>query len=728
MYGLSLTSSDSVWSLEEQRAWALPERLTPSQWAARHRTLSEIESPAEPGPYDPSRAPYQSQIADLVLVPGVTSIIWIASPQIGKSLVLQNVMGWIMCEDPDPIQIVMPDEPSAKETMQERLFPLIDNNPTLAQHKLPQPRAMKTTAIYLDHMHIYVGWAGSPNSLARRAIRWIFPDEVDKYLHAVTKETDPIRLLKHRTTTFGSRSMIFAVTTPTVEENIGWKMYMAAGDHLHFWVPCPHAACGKYQRLLWENMHWPKPETVRKAINAHETAEARRAAIHEAGWLIEDDVALDGPSGYVIDRLRIPDGVDRGQTAQWVQTTGGGLAFMTCPHCKGRIEETSKQQMITRGQLLGKDQSIDRHGVITGRLRQVTSLGVQLPAFNSPWVRWSDIASDGINAKGDPHAMQDFMNGRCAEPFRTLVSSSSVKVFQTMRDAMAARVQRRAEPPAGIVPEWASVILTAADMQKDHFWYVIRAWGQGFRSKLLKWGRVESFADLHQVGLESNFLMEKLHGDDKMPELWMSPTWMLLDTGGSKHDGMDQSRTHQAYQFALTDHRIVCIKGSSKPLNGAIRISNIDYTPPGQDPKDNPVKVQLRLVDSQYLEDVLMHRVTKSRPNDEGHLPDDADWLLNEAVDDDYCSQMSNRHKTLVQTGPRKGQQVWDTVSSGAADHLRQCEVYQEAAAKLAHVDVAPPLEQLRRERMTIIAPPTPTRKSFTTPDGRPFLVTNRKP
>jgi len=209
-----------------------------------------------------------------------------------------------------------------------------------------------------------------------------------------------------------------------------------------------------------------------------------------------------------------------------------------------------------------------------------------------------------------------------------------------------------------------------------------------------------------------------------MPDLWMSPTWMLIDTGGSKHAGQDQSRTHQAYQFALTDHRIVCIKGSSKPLNGAIRLSNIDYTPPGEESKDNPHRVQLRLVDSQYLEDVMQHRIGQSGP--EEIAAGTAKWMINEDAVETYCSHMSNRHKIIPQSGQRKGQQVWDTVSSGAADHLRQCEVYQEAAAKLAHVDVAPPLEELRRMRMSIIAPPPTVKKSFTTPDGRPFLITSR--
>src|SRR5690606_19035622 len=58
-------------------------------------------------------------------------------------------------------------------------------------------------------------------------------------------------------------------------------------------------------------------------------------------------------------------------------------------------------------------------------------------------------------------------------------------------------------PAAKVVPAWASRIVMTVDTQKDHFWFVVRAWGAGFRSRRLHHGRVATFEELSVLMDES---------------------------------------------------------------------------------------------------------------------------------------------------------------------------------------------------------------------------------
>ena len=52
-----MSTAFSIWSEQEQRAWQLPEKLTPVEWANRHRILDSMFS-ASPGRFKVDRTPY----------------------------------------------------------------------------------------------------------------------------------------------------------------------------------------------------------------------------------------------------------------------------------------------------------------------------------------------------------------------------------------------------------------------------------------------------------------------------------------------------------------------------------------------------------------------------------------------------------------------------------------------------------------------------------------------
>src|SRR5579862_5708367 len=80
---------------EGMRIAAPPPDLTVSEWADRNRKLSP-ESSAEPGQWRTERAEYQRGIMDSFNDPSVEQVVIISSAQVGKTEILNNVVGYFI--------------------------------------------------------------------------------------------------------------------------------------------------------------------------------------------------------------------------------------------------------------------------------------------------------------------------------------------------------------------------------------------------------------------------------------------------------------------------------------------------------------------------------------------------------------------------------------------------------------------------------------------------------
>ena len=358
-----LCSPPSVWTKAEQRAWQLPERLTPSEWVAKYRHLSERESPAEPGQWNRDRVPYLNDVMDICAEPDVEQVTVIKTPQTGFSECFRCYLAWLIDEDPSPVLIVFPDEDSMKEAITDRIQVMINHNDRLSRHRTGRPRDEKTAVIKLQTMTIYTGSANSAQSLASRPVRVVILDEVGKYPSFTGKEASPIKLAYHRTTTFKDRRLVIVLSTPTVEESLEWLEWERAGDKRLYYVPCPH--CGEYQTLDWPNVQWCKPAEVERIVHEHAGGplDELQAHLESAGLDVEID-DLESDPELTMENLRLPDPDDKAAVAEWVHNER--LAWMNCPHCGDRIRDVHKHRMLVKGRWLSKGQSIDREGEITG--------------------------------------------------------------------------------------------------------------------------------------------------------------------------------------------------------------------------------------------------------------------------------------------------------------------------------------------------------------------------
>ena len=84
-----------------------PPRLTVSEWADQYRRLSP-EASAEPGVWITSRAEYQRGIMDAISDPRIDTVVVMSSAQIGKTEIVNNVIGFHVAQDPAPVLVLMP--------------------------------------------------------------------------------------------------------------------------------------------------------------------------------------------------------------------------------------------------------------------------------------------------------------------------------------------------------------------------------------------------------------------------------------------------------------------------------------------------------------------------------------------------------------------------------------------------------------------------------------------
>lgn len=255
-----------------------PEQLTVSEWAEKYRML-DSKSSAMPGPWSNDITPYLTGVMDEFNNYETEKIIFVKPTQIGGTEALQNMIGYIVMQDPSPTMIVYPTDTLAKSVSENRLQPMLKATPEIAK-KFDENSSL--LELQFDSMYISLTGSNSPSGLASKPIRFLMMDEVDKYPGASSKEADPIKLASERTKTFHNKK-IYITSTPTLKTGHIWKEKEAADIEKHFFVPCPH--CGEYIEFKFQNIRFPDDEGMSYA----DRAEFATYVCQECGCLITDN-------------------------------------------------------------------------------------------------------------------------------------------------------------------------------------------------------------------------------------------------------------------------------------------------------------------------------------------------------------------------------------------------------------------------------------------------------
>ena len=322
-----------------------PEDLTVTEWADKKRRLSS-ESSAEPGPWRTSRTPYLREPMDAFTDTRVRRIVMVAASQVGKSEFINNVIGYIIDEDPGSILFVHPTTIDAKEYSKLRIAPMVRDCPTLAKKVVaPKSRETGNTILQKTYPGGILTMCGSTeaHSLASKPIRYVFGDERDRWATSAGNEGDPWSLAMARQKTFYNAKAM-EVSTPTVKGRSAIEASYVQGTMERWKSRCPN--CGEYHEIQFKDIRYEYETNV-----------------------------IAGTKTFKVLKV-----------------------FYVCPDCGYTFSEAEMKKQPAHWEAENPD-AIE-HGVRS----------FWLNAFVSPWAPWNAIILEYLQATGDTRKLQVVYN------------------------------------------------------------------------------------------------------------------------------------------------------------------------------------------------------------------------------------------------------------------------------------------------------------------------------
>ena len=272
-----------------------PSDLTVSEWADKYRRLAGSGS-SEQGKWHTDRAPYQREMMDAFSQRGVHDIAFMTGAQIGKTVMLSNMMGYVIDQKPGPCLLVMPAEDDTDNYSKERLAPDIEATPVLREKVFG---GMGSTIRQKNFPGGFISMTGamSPGGLKSRPIRYLFMDEVDGYPASAGVEGDPVSLAKKRTQTFGSTAKRICTSTPTMKATSRIYKEFLHGTQEEWEITCKH--CGEHSPILFDDIRFEKTESAINGNQKEYTVTSAAWRCPKCGGMMEEWEVKRAPAKWV---------------------------------------------------------------------------------------------------------------------------------------------------------------------------------------------------------------------------------------------------------------------------------------------------------------------------------------------------------------------------------------------------------------------------------------------
>ncbi len=584
-----------------------------SRWAERYRyvTMSVL-----PGRWRNDTTPHLRAIMDSSFFPSVQTIILCKAPQVGATESVLNCLAYAIDRDPGPALCVYPDELTAKENSQDRIMPMIKKSPRLRGYLTGQDDDASILRIGFQHMPVYMAWARSAARLANKPIRFLIFDEVDKYPDTAGKrEADPISLGEARTTTFRHNRKIWKISTPTTETGNIWRALTTEAQAVFdYWVVCP--TCGHEHRMSFGQIKWAHKE--------------------EPG----------------------PDGKRHSEDPETIEAEK--LAWYECPYCAAEWNDYDRDLAVRRGRW--RDRETEQPIGEYLRDRRPVKIGFHIPSWISPFVSFSAVAASFLRGLTDMAKFKDFHNKHLAEPWKMVVVSKNEDQI----------LSARCDVPQQTVPEAAVALTCGVDVQKDGFWFAVRAWSPSLTSWLIHYGFLATWEDVERLVYDTSYPVAGREG--KTMRIFRA----AVDTGGTgKYE--DMTMTEETYLWIIQNRgrggvSLWGTKGASAPLPGMLKLGPENLTTASG--KKLPAGIRILSVDTDKAKDQYHYRLQMASAADTRELP--GAGFLHADTGMDYARQILAERKELDE----KGREQWVNVHQ-RPNHLLDAETLAAACVEM---------------------------------------------
>ena len=281
-----------------------PPKLTISEWAEQNRIMSREES-STPGPWRNDVSPYLTEIMDAISDYSTRDVVMMTASQMGKSVTLQNTIGYYVDCDPCPIMMVQPTIELAESFSGKRIAPMIRDTPVLRE-KFPDEKSRSSGNTIKEKSfpggYLVMAGGNSAASLKSRPVRICAVDEVDELPRDIDGQGDPVKLVGVRMTRFANRKRILA-STPTIKGMSRIETAYEDSTQEKWSHKCPDKDCGEYAPFVWTRLDFATLKmTCPTCGTAHSRGEWTRAG---SKWVADNPdhpvrgfhvTALDNPT------------------------------------------------------------------------------------------------------------------------------------------------------------------------------------------------------------------------------------------------------------------------------------------------------------------------------------------------------------------------------------------------------------------------------------------------
>lgn len=544
-------------------------------------------SSSMPGPWRTARTPYLREIMDSFRDRRLKKIVLCFGTQLGKSETILNLIGYVVDQDPGPALLVYPTDQLARSISKNRIAPMLISSPALLEKW--NIDQSENLELQFQGMYLALVGANSPSKLASRPIRYLFYDEIDKFPERSGSDANPIDLAAERTKNFANSKQVMA-SSPTLNSGPIWQNFLAAQVRKKYFVPCP--SCGAPLTLEHRGIKWPEE------LNSLPPEEREKRVLTEA----------------------------------WFQ----------CPYCGAHIDDMQKYKMLQAGEWRPVVQNAEGLWVpAASSVKRPESVGYNISSLYSPWLTFGQVAQKFLRSKDDPLTFMNYQNGWLAEPWTPRAA--------TMRSDAVLALALPYDP--AVVPRGAQLLTCGVDVQQDHFYYVVRAWGPRLTSWLVDYGRFETWTELDAI-LDRPWTCED--GGDMLINL------CFVDSGYNTAEVYEYCALHPEVAFPS--------KGSSQALTRA---------PISESVLEKPEfgGMKLFIIDGGYYKNFIHGRLQRPAGSP-------GSWNCFDGTSREYADMICAEQKVLEKTSSGKIREVWQLVAEHVPNHYLDCEVYAAAAAE----------------------------------------------
>ena len=403
-----------------------------------------------------------------------------------------------------------------------------------------------------------------------------------------------------------------------------------------------------------ETWRW-KTGMIGEMKKRHHDRWNRKTILVSQGWGSSHDMEKEWASGEVHEWGTTCAGCSQWHLFAWEniryeeqETPTGEMDFQAtmatarhvCPLCAHETPDTTaaRRAMAERGSYRGAGGNY-----IAGHLSFTWS------ALSVWWVSWGDLVLEWLKARkeakrGNLEPTKQFIQKRLAqvwqEDFDTKQEWSDLEARQTEYDPAAPW-------------EFEHRRFLTVDVQKDHFWFVCRAWALGGASRLIEFGRFNSFEEL----------------PDLVERLGVQPCDVGIDSGFNAPQVYRQcvASKGQWKPFKGDQAPFYSVKGVRKAFLVAKADPFMGTTDQGR------IRLPLYVFSNLMVKDILSLHVRGMG----------APWEVPVSVPGEYMKQMTAETRREVNGRPR-----WEPLRKGMDNHAWDAECMQVVcalAAKLMH-------------------------------------------